>query len=315
MTDELTLLREGTTTKPSTTTMTSSAAAMKTVSTRVSTTPATAPRVVGQVGGAHDERPAERADHAALRQETAELFEALAGEADPAARSRLQERIATLNLPMATSIARRYRGRGEDEDDLQQVAALGLVKAIEHYDPALGREFVVFAVPTISGELKRHFRDRGWSIRPPRRLQELAPRLRAARADLEQELGRAPTVSEVATHLQVDVDEISECLAAGDHYRLHSLDDLVAGSTGSQLSLLDTLGELDADLEATVDHLALAPLLASLSDRDARLLTLRFQHGWTQSRIAEDLGVSQMQVSRLLKDVLARLRSAMTGED
>ncbi|WP_432523387.1 SigB/SigF/SigG family RNA polymerase sigma factor [Kineococcus sp. SYSU DK006] len=286
------------------------------------TTPTTVPRVVGQVGGAHDERPAERpaerADHAALRQETAELFEALAGEDDPAARSRLQERIAELNLPMATSIARRYRGRGEDEDDLQQVAALGLVKAIEHYDPALGREFVVFAVPTISGELKRHFRDRGWSIRPPRRLQELAPRLRAARADLEQDLGRAPTISEVATHLQVDVDEISECLAAGDHYRLHSLDDLIssgAAGTGSQLSLLDTLGELDADLEATVDHLALAPLLASLSDRDARLLTLRFQHGWTQSRIAEDLGVSQMQVSRLLKDVLARLRSAMTGED
>ncbi|NAZ74923.1 SigB/SigF/SigG family RNA polymerase sigma factor [Kineococcus sp. T13] len=287
--------------------------------TTTSTTPST-PRVGGQAGGAHDDdRPGQRTDHSALRQETAELFEALAGEGDPAVRSRLQERIAELNLPMATSIARRYRGRGEDEDDLQQVAALGLVKAIEHYDPALGREFVVFAVPTISGELKRHFRDRGWSIRPPRRLQELAPRLRAARADLEQDLGRAPTVSEVATHLQVDVDEISECLAAGDHYRLHSLDDLIssgsAGSGGSQLSVLDTLGELDADLEATVDHLALAPLLASLSDRDARLLTLRFQHGWTQSRIAEDLGVSQMQVSRLLKDVLARLRSAMTGEE
>ncbi len=254
---------------------------------------------------------AEVSGHAAVQAETAELFSALAAEEDPAERARLQQRITTLNLPVAASIARRYRGRGEDPEDLHQVAALGLLKAVEAYDPTLGREFIVFAVPTISGEVKRHFRDKGWSIRPPRRLQELRPRLGAARSELEQDLGRSPTVSEVAAHLGVDVDEVSECLAATDQYRLHSLDQHVDDSQGSGTSVLDTLGDLDAALESTVDHLTLAPLLARLPERDRRMLTLRFEHGWTQARIAEDIGVSQMQVSRLLQDVLRRLRAAM----
>ncbi|NAZ87046.1 SigB/SigF/SigG family RNA polymerase sigma factor [Kineococcus indalonis] len=243
--------------------------------------------------------------------ETAALFAALGAEEDPAERARLQERIATLNLPMARSIARRYRGRGEDLEDLEQVAAVGLMKAIEGYDPSLGREFVVFAVPTVSGQIKRHFRDRSWSIRPPRRLQELRPRLSAARTDLEQDLGRSPTVSEIAARLGVDVEEVSECMAAAEDYRLHSLDELVSDTEGSSLSVLDTLGEVDAALETVVDHLTLAPLLTSLPERDARLLALRFQEGWTQSRIGEELGVSQMQVSRLLQSVLQRLRTAM----
>ncbi|WP_432492442.1 SigB/SigF/SigG family RNA polymerase sigma factor [Kineococcus auxinigenes] len=260
------------------------------------------------------ERTGERArrpEHSVVRERTAELFAALAEQDDPAERARLQERITTLNLPMALSIAHRYRGRGEDLEDLQQVAAVGLVKAVEAYDPALGREFAVFAVPTVSGELKRHFRDKGWSIRPPRRLQELRPRLSSARTELEQDLGRSPSISEVAAHLGVDVEEVSECMAATEQYHLHSLDELVAGADGTRPSLLDTLGDLDAALESTADHLTLAPLLASLPERDRRLLVLRFERGWTQSRIAEDLGVSQMQVSRLLQALLSRLRTAM----
>ncbi|WP_337063368.1 SigB/SigF/SigG family RNA polymerase sigma factor [Kineococcus sp. G2] len=255
-------------------------------------------------------RAAAHPEHVAVQERTAELFAALAGEDDPAERARLHERIATLNLPMALHIARRYRGRGEELEDLQQVAAVGLMKAVQSYDPSLGRDFAVFAVPTISGEVKRHFRDKGWSIRPPRRLQELSPRVSAARRELEQESGQAPTISQVAQRLGVDVDEVSECLAATEQYRLHSLDELVAGD-GSRTSVLDTLGDVDAALEATVDHLTLAPLLASLPERDARVLSLRFEHGWTQSRIAEDIGVSQMQVSRLLQGILKRLRTAM----
>ena len=267
--------------------------------------------------GAADDRPTpEQPAHRpgsddAVAARTAALFAELAQEEDPGQRALLQQRIATLNLPMARSIARRYRGRGEDLEDLEQVAAVGLMKAIEGYDPTLGREFVVFAVPTVSGQIKRHFRDRSWSIRPPRRLQELRPRLSAARTELEQDLGRSPTVSEIAARLGVDVEEVGECMAAAEDYRLHSLDELVADAEGSSLSVLDTLGEVDAALETVVDHVTLAPLLTSLPERDARLLTLRFQEGWTQSRIGEELGVSQMQVSRLLQAVLRRLRTAM----
>ncbi|MCI2237413.1 SigB/SigF/SigG family RNA polymerase sigma factor [Paenibacillus sp. TRM 82003] len=256
-------------------------------------------------------RGAAQHEHVAVQQRTAELFTALAGEESPDERARLHERIATLNLPMALHIARRYRGRGEELEDLQQVAAVGLMKAVQSYDPSLGRDFAVFAVPTISGEVKRHFRDKGWSIRPPRRLQELSPRVSAARRELEQESGRAPTISQVAQRLGVDVDEVSECLAATEQYRLHSLDELVAGGDDSRTSVLDTLGDVDAALESTVDRLTLAPLLASLPERDARVLSLRFEQGWTQNRIAEEIGVSQMQVSRLLQGILKRLRTAM----
>ncbi|WP_432574364.1 SigB/SigF/SigG family RNA polymerase sigma factor [Kineococcus sp. SYSU DK005] len=267
--------------------------------------------------GAADDRPTPQqpvhrpGSDDAVAARTAALFDELAEEEDSGERARLQQRIATLNLPMARSIARRYRGRGEDLEDLEQVAAVGLMKAIEGYDRTVGREFVVFAVPTVSGQIKRHFRDRSWSIRPPRRLQELRPRLSAARTELEQDLGRSPTVSEIAARLGVDAEEVGECMAAAEDYRLHSLDELVADAEGSSLSVLDTLGEVDAALETVVDHVTLAPLLTSLPERDARLLTLRFQEGWTQSRIGEELGVSQMQVSRLLQAVLRRLRTAM----
>jgi RNA polymerase sigma-B factor len=240
---------------------------------------------------------------------TAHILARLATARDDREKRRLRDDVVLVNLPVATSVALRYRNRGEALDDLIQVAHLGLIKAADGFDPHRGPDFLAYAVPTIRGEVRRHFRDRAWDIRPPRRIQELRVRVDAAAEELAQSLRRSPRPSEIADRLHVDVEDVAECLASAECYNVHSLDapgDDTIGNGDSALA--GTLGDTDPDLEAVDDVLSLRPLVARLPPRDRHIIGLRFWHGWTQAQIAEDIGVTQMQVSRLLAQALRRLR-------
>jgi RNA polymerase sigma-B factor len=241
--------------------------------------------------------------------ETAGIVRQLRECNDERLRIRLREQLVVVNLPVATSIALRYRSRGEALDDLIQAAHLGLVKAAGGFDPARGRNFLAYAVPTISGEVKRHFRDQGWDIRPPRRIQELRAEVERVSADLTQTLGHAPRLSEIAAHLNASEDDVVECVASADLYHVHSLDAPVSGT--DDLAVGDTLGDVDPMIGQIEDVLSVRPLLDRLSPRDQRILALRFFSGWTQQQIAEDVGVTQMQVSRLISKALRRLREGL----
>jgi RNA polymerase sigma-B factor len=245
----------------------------------------------------------------ARQRETTEIAARLRECTDEAERTRLRERLVVVNVPVATSIALRYRSRGEAMEDLVQAAHLGLVKAVNGFDPERGRDFLAYAVPTISGEVKRHFRDQGWDIRPPRRIQEMRAEVERTSADLTQTLGRAPRLSEIASHLGASEDDVVECVASADLYHVHSLDAPVGGA--EDLAVGDTLGDLDPMLGQIDDVLSVRPLLERLSPRDQRILSLRFFSGWTQQQIADDVGVTQMQVSRLISKALRRLREGL----
>jgi len=236
-------------------------------------------------------------------------------EDDPAHR-RARDELVTLHLPLVQFLARRFRDRGEPLEDLVQVGTIGLIKAVDRFDPQRGVEFSTYATPTIVGEIKRHFRDKGWAIRVPRRLQELRISLGQATAELSQKSGRAPTVAELATHLGISEDEVIEGLEGAQAYSTTSLDAQVGGDDGDgAASLVDRLGSDDLDLEAVEYRESLKPLLAALPSRERRILALRFFHGMTQSEIADEVGISQMHVSRLLAKSLATLREGMTAED
>ena len=186
---------------------------------------------------------------------------------------------------------------------------VGLVKAARAFDVERGVDFLSFAVPTVAGEVKRHFRDQGWDIRPPRRVQELRSEVEHASAELTQQLGRSPRLSEIARHLGASEDDVVECVASADLYHVHSLDAPVGGT--EDLAVGDTLGDLDPMLGQIDDVLSVRPLLERLSPRDRRILALRFFSGWTQQQIADDVGVTQMQVSRLISKALRRLREGL----
>lgn len=228
-------------------------------------------------------------------------------------RDRLRDEIVILNVPVAESIAARYRHRGADEEDLAQVAQLALVKAVDRYDPRRGTGFIGFAVPTISGEVKRYFRDHCWGIRPTRRIQELQHAIQGCEPALTQSLGRSPTATELADALRVDPDVVIEALACDGYFHLVPLD-APAGAEGSARTTADQVGRSDHLLEWVENHETLKPLLAQLSHRERLLLTLRFDEGCTQSQIAARLGISQMQVSRLLKGLYLRLRDRIQAE-
>jgi RNA polymerase sigma-B factor len=239
---------------------------------------------------------------------------ATTGPDDPAHR-RARDDLVTLNLPLVQFLARRFRDRGEPLEDLVQVGTIGLIKAVDRFDPERGVEFSTYATPTIVGEIKRHFRDKGWAIRVPRRLQELRMSLGQATAELSQRSGRAPTVAELATHLDISEDDVIEGLEGAQAYATTSLDAQVAGDEGDgSATLADRLGTEDLDLEAVEHRESLRPLLAALPSRERRILALRFFHGMTQSQIAEEVGVSQMHVSRLLAKSLATLRAGLADE-
>lgn len=216
------------------------------------------------------------------------------------------------HMPLARSLALRYRNRGEPVDDLVQVAYLGLVKAVEGYVPGRGPAFSAYAVPTITGELRRHFRDHGWDVRPPRRLQELRARARVASSRLEQDLGRVPTVRELAADLGVGVDEVAEMRSAAEGYDTHSLDAPVgvdAPATDTDPRQRDD--STDLELDELLRSEAVTPLLEALPEREMLVLALRYYGGWTQQAIGERIGVTQMQVSRIISQCLSRLRAQL----
>ena len=228
-------------------------------------------------------------------------------------RNALREKLVEVHLPLVEHLARRFRNRGEPLDDLIQVATIGLIKSVDRFDPGRGVEFSTYATPTIVGEIKRHFRDKGWAVRVPRRLQELRLALTSATAELSQQHGRAPTVAELAAHLRLSEDDVLEGLESANAYSTLSLDVPEQGEQDSPL-VADSLGAEDEELEGVEYRESLKPLLAKLPPREKKILLLRFFGNMTQSQIAEEIGISQMHVSRLLARTLAQLRQDLMQE-
>jgi RNA polymerase sigma-B factor len=229
-------------------------------------------------------------------------------------RRALRDGIVRAWLPMAERIAGGYRGRGESTEDLCQVAALGLVKAVDRYDPALGNAFESYAVPTITGEIKRHFRDHMWVLHVPRRVQDLRNRVRSAAKDLAQTVpAHRPTVAEIARYTRLSEADVRAGLEAMDSFTALSLDAELPGSDDGY-ALGDALGTADAGYDLVVDREAVKPCLRALPERERTILYLRYFRGMTQSRIAEQLGISQMHVSRLLSGCCARMRQETLSE-
>ena len=213
-------------------------------------------------------------------------------------------------LPLADHIARRYRNRGEPLEDLVQVARLGLIQAVNRFDAGNGADFLAFAVPTVMGEVRRYFRDHGWSVKVPRRLKELGAQLKRSREELTQQLGRAPTANEIASDLAIDREEVVQAQIAYSAYSTFSSDapDLGAGDD-ERPSVIDSFGVVDANLDKVIDVETVRPLLTALPERQQTVLMLRFFENMTQTQIAERLGISQMHVSRLLDRSLVTLRA------
>jgi RNA polymerase sigma-B factor len=226
----------------------------------------------------------------------------------------IREKLVEMHLPLVEHLARRFRNRGEPLDDLVQVATIGLIKSVDRFDPERGVEFSTYATPTIVGEIKRHFRDKGWAVRVPRRLQELRLSLTSATADLSQRLGRAPTVGELAEQLKLSEEEVLEGLESANAYSTLSLDVPEQGEQDSPV-VADSLGAEDEELEGVEYRESLKPLLAKLPPREKKILLLRFFGNMTQSQIAEEIGISQMHVSRLLARTLAQLRDDLMVDE
>ncbi|MFE1313849.1 SigB/SigF/SigG family RNA polymerase sigma factor [Streptomyces sp. NPDC058755] len=264
-------------------------------------TPDTDSASVASVRRTHDDTP-----------DTVALFARLVELDDGPEREAVRDELATAWLPMAHRIAGRFRDRGESTEDLRQVAALGLVKAIDRYDPSRGA-FESYAVPTITGEVKRHFRDRMWAVRVPRRVQELRNRVRLARRELIQRPGAPePTAADIAAHTGLTEDQVTEGVEALESFSTLSLDAELPTGDDSQ-SLADTLGAADASYDVVVDREAAKEGLRRLPERERAILYMRFFEDMTQSRIADRLGISQMHVSRLISRSCARVRAVALG--
>ncbi|WP_427152272.1 RNA polymerase sigma factor SigF [Streptomyces sp. TRM70308] len=243
-----------------------------------------------------------------------ELFVRLRGLPDDAPeRAELRDRLVRMHLPLVEHLARRFRNRGEPLDDLTQVATIGLIKSVDRFDPERGVEFSTYATPTVVGEIKRHFRDKGWAVRVPRRLQELRLSLSSATAELSQQHGRAPTVHELAQRLSISEEDVLEGLESANAYSTLSLD--VPDTDDESPAVADTLGAEDDALEGVEYRESLKPLLEQLPPREKKILLLRFFGNMTQSQIAQEVGISQMHVSRLLARTLAQLRDKLLVEE
>ncbi|CAN5553464.1 N/A [soil metagenome] len=245
-------------------------------------------------------------DRAEVRQLFLEYKGAAQGD-----RLRLRERLVDQYIGLVEFLARRFRNRGEPLEDLVQVGTIGLLKAIERFDLEREVEFSTYATPTIVGELKRHFRDKGWAVRVPRRLQELHLELTKVVSTLGQELGRSPTVGEIAKAAGTSEENVLEGLEIAQAYNFTSLDAPIDSNDAGSTSFADQLGSEDEQLRNLEYRAALAPEMAKLPERERRILFLRFFKGMTQSEIADKLGISQMHVSRLLNRTLMRLRDAL----
>ncbi|WP_457110697.1 sigma-70 family RNA polymerase sigma factor [Marmoricola sp. URHA0025 HA25] len=242
---------------------------------------------------------------------TKELFEERSSTKDPEERSRLLDELVTLNLPVADSLAQRYSARGLALEDLVQEARLALVRVVESFRPEYGHDFLSYAVPSILGALRKQFRDSGWTVRPPRRIQEAQQSINQCRSDLLQQLGREPRVSELAESLDLDEETVIEALSADGCYTPASLDRPVGGESDGEAgarTLGSVLGSEDPDFASCEARVLLRPLLARLEDRDRTVLKLRFVDGLTQREVGEEIGVTQMQVSRILSRIFETLR-------
>ena len=236
------------------------------------------------------------------------LLRAYRENGDLAARDRLIESF----LPVIRSIAYRYAGRGEQLDDLEQVASVGLIKAIERFDLDRDVELITYVFPTVVGELKRHFRDRGWSVTVPRRLKELHYRLSRLIEELTATLGRSPTIAELAEEVGVDEEEVVEALEVGRAYASRSLTRAVDSDEGAGAELIDLIDDEERGYEAAENRHLLATGLRALDERERRIIQLRFVEGLTQSQIAVEIGISQMHVSRLIRRALEKLSEEIT---
>jgi RNA polymerase sigma-B factor len=263
----------------------------------------------GRQGGEPAYPPSE--ERAARAQEDRRLLTRYHTGGDPAAREQLVERF----LPLARQLARRYQRGGEQLDDLVQVASLGLLKAIDRFDPARETAFSSFAVPTILGELKRHFRDKGWSVRVPRDLQELAVRVDRVGDQMARELGRAPTPDEIAESIGASTEQVLEAREAAAAYRAVSLDRPRDEDEEGDGGIADSVGAEDPGYRLAEDAATVERLMRVLTEREREVLRLRFEEDLTQSEIGARVGVSQMHVSRLIRQAVARLREvAEAGE-
>jgi RNA polymerase sigma-B factor len=242
---------------------------------------------------------------------TRSLLERRAQTRDEAERRRLLGEVVELNLELARGIARRYRGRGPEVDDLEQIAFLALVKAVHQYQPSVGTPFVLFAAPSISGELKRYFRDHAWMVRVPRSLQELQTLIAARLPDLEQKLHRAPTPAEIADAVDHEVCHVLEAMAAVGCFNPLSLDK--SSDPDAQLGLVALAGEEDAMLRQVEALDVVRSVLRELTPRQRRIVYLRFLEGWTQAEIGRDVGLSQVQVSRILRSCRQDLRARLSS--
>jgi RNA polymerase sigma-B factor len=269
----------------------------------------------GEQAARHEVSVASKIHAVRERGRARDLFEQLAAlpEGDDE-RLRIRGELVEIHLPLVEYLARRFRNRGEWLDDLTQVATIGLIKSIDRFDLGRGVEFSTYATPTIVGEIKRHFRDKGWAVRVPRRLQELKLALTKAIGDLAQREGRAPTVAELAAHLQMSEEEVLEGLESANAYSTVSLDAPDSGDDDAP-AVAESLGMLDEALEGVEYRESLKPLLERLPPREKKILLLRFFGNMTQSQIATELGISQMHVSRLLARTLTQLREGLTTED
>ena len=237
-------------------------------------------------------------------------------DCDDDTRARLRQLAILEKISLPETLARSYRGRGEAVSDLTQVATIGLIKAVDRYQAEAGPGFTAYAIPTIVGEIKRHFRDKGWTIRVPRRLQEIGMAMPKARSALSQRLGRSPTVAELADVLDLSQDEVIEAIDAAQVYRPSSLSAPVDGSDGGAGAplLVDVVGASDEGFDLIDDRESLRPLVKELPEREQRIIALRFYGNLTQAEIAAQVGVSQMHVSRLLTRALNRLREGLAAE-
>ncbi|WP_148614046.1 sigma-70 family RNA polymerase sigma factor [Nocardioides rubriscoriae] len=228
------------------------------------------------------------------------------------ARARYEDEVIRANMAVAGEVARRYHGRGIPAEDIDQVAYLGLVKAVRGFDPTVGDDFLSYAVPTLRGEIRRYFRDSGWTVRPPRSVQEVQARVTQADADLTQRLGRSPRPAEIAVHLDEPLTLVIDALSASGCFNPVSLDAPRPDAESAE-SPLDRMGDVDPAFASAEARLALRPLMESLPPRERRILELRYFENRTQAQIGAEVGVSQEQVSRLLSAILRKLRASLAA--
>jgi RNA polymerase sigma-B factor len=250
----------------------------------------------------------------ATRRRSADLFDRFRDDdASAASRDAARDALVRLHLPLVEHCARRFRNRGEPFEDLVQVGTIGLIKSIDRFDSDRGVEFSTYATPTVIGEIKRYFRDKGWAIRVPRRLQELRMQIASATAELTQTLGRSPTPRELAESIGCTVEEIVEGIESSNAYSTLSLDASDDSEDGAA-TMLDAIGVDDENLEHVEIRESIKPLLDRLEPREKKILLLRFFKNMTQSQIADEIGVSQMHVSRLLNRTLEQLRASLEDQ-